>query len=99
MRVIKCSAKAEEIAVDTILRKGIASGYLVKLSWIVKIYLLPFSVLGKGPTISISIFSNASEGVTAIYIGSLVFTLTVLLSLQVSHSLTNFLICTRILGQ
>ena len=52
-REMNCSARAIAIAVDSVFLRGMASEYLVRLSCIVKIYLLPFSVSGNGPTRSI----------------------------------------------
>jgi len=49
--------------------RGIAKEYLVKRSWIVRMYRLPELVDGSGPIISIDILSKAAPGVSVRIIG------------------------------
>ena len=72
-RQITFSARAQAIATESIFERDIASEYFVRQSCTVKIYRLPLSVMGKGPTISICILSKALRGVSVIFIGSFPF--------------------------
>lgn len=61
-KLVKKLVSLDTMVLEVIFFTGKASGYLVVGSKIVSIYICPFFVFGKGPTISMIIFVKGSGG-------------------------------------
>lgn len=70
---IRLSARDCAIVRDSLLGRGAAIRYFVKLHIIVRTYLLPRAEVGKGPIVSTTMKSKGFSGVSVIQRGSQCF--------------------------
>lgn len=68
-RQIKFFMKASAVSIAEVERRGAATEYFVRRSWIVKIYEYPDGVVGRGPIMSMDILSKACPGVSVSVMG------------------------------
>lgn len=87
-RQIRLLIIASAVLKTVMSRSGTASEYLVSRSCMVRIYVFPCAVVGRGPTMSIETLSNALPGVSVRIMGCLVFTLVSFFNWQLSHVVT-----------